>query len=176
MEIMDVMGKSGAKYSFVKIGKAFIADEPLKAKFNGKELRDWKLKLKLFDENEEILNAEQSSYLVLDGKKIIYVGYYSNSLRDRWWKKKGYFWHGDVVDNGVNNLFKENCNKDISLWISIDPYAYTKDGIKINISKFIEDDIIMSINQNQLLNKVGINLALDKKTTKPVSEILKINS
>lgn len=34
----------------------------------------------------------------------------------------------------------------------------------------------MSINQNQLLNKVGINLALDKKTTKPVSEILKINS
>ncbi len=170
METIDITGKSGAKYKFVKIGKAFFADEPLKAKFNGNDLLKWKLKLNLLVD-EDILNAEQSAYLILDSDEIIYVGYYSNSLKDRWWKKKGYFWHGEIVDNEVNKRLKENPKKDITLWISINPYAYTEDGIKVNISKFIEDDIIMS-REKGLINKVGTNLSIDKKNTKPVSEIL----
>ena len=52
-------------------------------------------------------------YEYLDSDEIIYVGYYSNSLKDRWWKKKGYFWHGEIVDNEVNKRLKENPKKDV---------------------------------------------------------------
>lgn len=167
MEIKKIKGHSGAEYSFVKIGKASLSDEPLKAKFNGKELENWKLKLDLLV--NDILNSEQSCYLVCDDDRIIYVGYYSTSFRDRWWKKNGYFWHGEVVDNAVNKLLNNEPTKNITVWLSVNPYAYTLDKIKINISKFIEDDIIMS--QPDVINTVGKN---SKGDTKPVAEILGI--
>lgn len=173
MDIKKVKGESGAEYSFVKIGKAFLSDTPLKAKFDGKELENWRLQLELLVD-DTILESEQSCYLVCDDERIIYVGYYSNSFRDRWWKKKGYFWHGEVVDNEVNRLLNADSSKNITVWLSINPYAHTIDGTKINISKFIEDDIIMS--QSGLINTVGKNLKSDKTGTRPVAEILKIET
>lgn len=182
MKIKQVKGKSGIEYNFVKIGKAYLSDTPLKKKngelpkFN-KENLTWFLKLELLVD-EEILNAEQSCYLILDEDQIIYVGYYSNSFRDRWWRKNGYFWHSDKVDNKVNELLTKNPNKNISVWLSINPYVDTiieEIKINVNISKFIEDDIIMSCSKELLLNTVGINLENDKKHTKSVAQILCIN-
>lgn len=160
-------------FTFVKVGEAFLCDKPLKNRngtpvvFKGKELKDWRLKLKLVVD-EKILDAEQSVYLVLKNNVILYVGYFSNSFRQRWWKKQGYFWHGDTLDNKVNKLVEEN---DISVWLSVNPYA---DGF--NISKLLEDEIIIKhANNGILLNTVGKNLKQDRETTLPVQQILGIN-
>lgn len=175
MEIKTVKSSGQLEYDFVKIGQAYFSDDPLTnkngklVKFDGKEIT-WNLKLKLLVD-ESILDAEQSCYLVCDGDKIIYVGYYSNSFRDRWWKKNGYFWHGEVVDKEVKKLLTENPNKNITVWLSINPYATIK-GVQINISKFIEDDLIMSYAYEGLINTVGKNLKNDKLNTKPVATIL----
>lgn len=172
MEYKEIKGHSKNIYQFVKIGEAYLDDTPLKATHNGKALENWRLKLRLLV-SEEILDAEQSCYLVFEDDTLIYIGYYSNSFRDRWWKKKGYFWHGDIVDNGVNKILQDDPTKSVTVWISIDPYAM-RDNYKINISKFIEDDIIMATSELQLLNKVGTSLKSQKEYGKPVSQILNI--
>lgn len=174
LEFKEIKGHSNNIYKFVKIGEAYLDDTPLKATFNGKELKDWRLKLRLLV-SDEILDAEQSCYLVFEEDTLIYVGYYSNSFRDRWWKKTGYFWHGDIVDNGVNKILQNDSTKSVSVWISINPYA-VRDNHKINISKFIEDDIIMATPESQLLNKVGTSLKMQKEHVKPVSQILNIDN
>lgn len=178
MEFKKVKGYSGIEYSFVKIGKAYL-DTPLRnmngsiPMFNGKELEDWRLKLKLLV-NDKILDAEQSCYLICEDEQIKYIGYYSTSFKDRWWKKDGYFWHGEIVDKNVNDLLKENPNKNITVWLSIEPYAYTKDKKEINISKYIEDDIIMTFDNKLIWNTVGKNLHLDKGHTESVIDILEL--
>ena len=86
MEIKQVKGKSGIEYNFVKIGKAYLSDMPLRKKngsipiFNGKELDDWRLKLE-FLVNDKILDAEQSCYLICDDEQIKYIGYYSTDRK-----------------------------------------------------------------------------------------------
>jgi hypothetical protein len=166
--------KEICNFNFVKVGEAYFCDEPLKKDngkpviFGGKELVDWKLKLKLVV-NKKILDAGQSVYLVFKNNDILYVGYYSNSFRQRWWKKQGYFWHGDILDNKVNELVKKG--DDISVWLSVDPY----EG-KFNISKLIEDEVIIQYMDNGiLLNKIGKNLKKDRESTLTVQEILEIN-
>lgn len=179
MHIKKVKGNSGIEYSFVKIGKACLSDTPLKKKngelpkFNGVALENWCLKLELLVD-EKILDAEQSCYLIFDDNEIKYIGYYSNSFKDRWWKKDGYFWHGEIVDKNVNDLLKKNPNKNITVWLSIEPYAYTKKGEPINISKYIEDDIIMTFDNKLIWNTVGKNLQEYKANTESVTNILKL--
>ena len=160
MEFKEVCG-----FEFVKIGEAYLSDSPLEVTFNGEPLKDWRLKLKLVV-NEDILNAEQSAYLVFNNSKLLYVGYYSNSFKKRWWKKKGYFWHGDILDNKVNKLVREE-NNDVSVWLSVDPYVG-----KFNISKLIEDEIIIEYSDKGILNTVGKSLKKDKESTFSVREIL----
>jgi hypothetical protein len=165
--------KEECGFNFVKVGEAYLSDKPLTKSngkpliFNGKELKDWRLKLKLVV-NERILDAGQSVYLVFKNSEILYVGYFSNSFKQRWWKKQGYFWHGDILDNKVNELVKEN---DISVWVSVNPY----EG-KFNISKLLEDEIIIkNMNNGILLNTVGKNLGKDREATLSVQQILEIN-
>lgn len=168
MEFREVCG-----FNFVKVGEAYLAERPLTKRnaksliFNGEELKDWRLKLKLVVD-EKILDAEQSVYLILKNSDILYVGYFSNSFKDRWWKKQGYFWHGDIVDNKVNELVKDN---DISVWLSVNPY----EG-RFNISKLLEDKIIIEhANNGILLNTVGKNLKKCRATTQTVKQILEID-
>ena len=160
MKIQKICG-----FEFVKIGEAYLSDEPLKATYNGKPLKDWRLKLRLVV-SEEILKSEQSTYLVFKDNDLLYVGYFSTSLKDRWWKKKGYFWNGEILDMKVNELVKSG--HDISLWITVNPYSQDKH----NISKVIEDKIIAEYLDKGILNKVGKSSNWYKKNTKPVKEIL----
>ena len=159
-------------FDFVKIGEAYLCDEPLKAKFDGKELENYKLALKLI--NNDLLKAEQSTYLVYVEDKLMYVGYYSGSFKTRWLREQNnnlYFWHSDNIDNQVNKLIKDN--KSVSVWLSVNPYAKTKDNELVNISKVLEDKIIME--KQPKWNTVGKDLAINKKNTKTVMEILNIN-
>ncbi|CAM3827071.1 hypothetical protein [Rheinheimera salexigens] len=161
MEFKKISG-----FDFVKIGEAYFSNKELKATHAGKSLENWKLKLKLVV-NENILNAEQSAYLVLKDNTILYVGYFSNSFKERWWKKKGYFWHGDKLDNEVNALVKSGYN--VTVWISVNPYIG-----KINISKHIEDAIIMEYADKGIINKVGKKINKNSANTLSVREILNI--
>ena len=168
---MELDLKLVENFLFVKIGKAKIVDIPLKAKGIS---NDYKLALELI--NNELINAEQSAYLVYDDKELIYAGYYSGSFKARWLReqnKQYYFWHSDNVDNEVNKLLLDNKGKNITVWLSVNPYAKTEMNQIANISKVIEDKIIMK--QQPRLNKVGKDLETNKKNTKSVIEILKIN-
>lgn len=154
-------------YKFIKIGEAVLADTPL----NAKGISDnYRLSLKLID--NEFINAEQSAYLVYEGDKLIYVGYYSGSFKARWLREQNdnfYFWHSDNVDNYVNKLLIDQTSA-VTVWLSVYPYAKIADGKDVNISKLIEDEIIMK--KQPKLNKVGKDLASNKKDTEPVQEIL----
>lgn len=177
IQYKELQGFSGNIYHFVKIAEVYLDDIPLQAIFNNKSLKDWRLKLRLLV-TDKILEAEQSCYLVYDEDFLIYVGYYSGSFKDRWWLKKGYFWHSCKLDDTINKLLKNNPSKSITVWISIDPYAI-RDNKKVNISKFIEDDIIMAISEKEdgnFLNKQGKKLKFQQKETKAVSQILEISS
>ncbi len=163
-------------FEFVKVGEAYLCDEPYKRKngkpmiYKGKEFKDWRLKLKLVV-NENILNAGQSVYLIFQNSKILYVGYFSNSFKQRWWAKQGYFWHHLIVNSTINDLVRDNTVKnDISVWLSVNPY---KD--KWNISKLLEDEIIIKHKDNGiLLNTVGKDLGKVREATFTVQEILGI--
>ncbi len=166
MKFKEVCG-----FDFVKIGEAYLCDEPLKRKngtpviIGGKELKDWRLKLKLVV-NENILNAGQSVYLVFKKKDLLYVGYFSNSFKQRWWTKQGYFWHSVMLCREVNELVSNN---DISVWLSVNPYEGN-----FNISKWLEDEIIIKYMDKGILNTTGKNLKKDREATSKVQEILKI--
>ena len=161
-------------FEFIKIGTATRNKPPLKAK-NISD--DYRLFLELID--NKFLEAGQSVYLILDEQDIIYVGYYSTSFKDRWWKKDGYFWHGDIVDNKIDKLVKKGRN--ITVWLSIDPYIRNNDG-QFNISKLLEDTLIMKYakeyknkdNNKKLINTTGKNLEKQQSETKSVIEILNI--
>jgi hypothetical protein len=152
-------------YEFIKIGQAKLSDMPIVAKGTS---GDYRLIINLID--EKFLHAEQSAYLVYVEDELIYAGYYSGSFQDRWLRKQNgqyYCWHSDKLDDEINALVKKN--KNVSVWLTINPYATLKNGEKVNISKFIEDTIIMKLKPK--LNKVGKYLEENKKNTLSVEEI-----
>ena len=169
MQFKEVCG-----FKFVKVGEAYLCDEPLQNK-NGKPvkhgkkvLKDWRIGLKI-TVDEKIWKAEQSVYLVFKNNDILYVGYFATSFKKRWWAKNGYYLHGETRKK-VNKLVK--ANNDISVWLSVNPYAG-----KLNISKCIEDEIIIKYMGNRiLLNTVGKNLKKDREATLTVQKILDIKN
>ena len=165
MQFKEVCG-----FKFVKVGEAYLCDEPLQNKngtpviVRGKEFKDWRLKLKLVV-NEKILDAGQSVYLVFKNSDLLYVGCFSNSFRQKW-TKRGYIWHRkDMI---INKLVKEN--NDISVWLSVNPYAG-----EFNITELIKDEIIIKyIDNGVLLNAARKNQKEYRKDTFPVRNILDI--
>jgi len=174
MKDIKIEKKQVCGFDFVKIGEAYLCNEPLKAKFDGKKLENYKLALKLI--NNDLLNAEQSAYLVYVEDKLMYVGYYSGSFKARWLREQNnnfYFWHSSNVDDKVNQLLNDNNSISITVWLSLEPYAKTKNNEVVNISKVIEDKII--IEKQPEWNKVGKDLIFNQKGTKSVMEILHLN-
>ncbi len=162
MQFKEVCG-----FKFVKVGEAYLCDEPLKR--GGKKLKDWRIGLKLVVD-EKIWKAEQSVYLVFKNNDVLYVGYFATSFKERWWIKNGYFLHGTRMNKKVNKLVRKN--NDISVWLSVDPY----EG-KFNISKCIEDEIIIKYRDNGiLLNIAGKKLKEYREATLPVQKILDIKN
>ena len=155
-------------FEFVKIGQAVMSDTPIIAKGTS---GNYKLAFESF--HLGFLTAEQSTYLVYEDEDLIYVGYYSGSFKDRWLRKQNdiyYFWHSDNIDDYCNKVLLEK-DRNITIWLSVDPYAKTLNDVDVNISKYLEDKIIMT--KKPKLNKVGISLEENKKNTLPVKEILK---
>lgn len=88
-------------------------------------------------------------------------------------KKGKYTWH--CKDDDMKKSIEDG-NK-LSIWLTIDPYIQTKNGKPINISKFIEDEIIMEMStngNNNDWNITGKYLKEQKSKTKSVMEILNI--
>jgi hypothetical protein len=162
-------------YKFVKIGD-IKQDIPITVPFN-KKIIEWDIAIDFIniDNKKDLLKAEQSVYLILENNNLVYTGYYSNSFKQRWGMKKGkYTWHGK--DDEMKQSIKDG-NK-LSIWLTIDPYIQTKNGKPINISKFIEDEIIMKMNKNLTANDwniTGKDLEEQKNKTIKVSEILGIS-
>lgn len=149
-------------YEFVKIGTFYNAK-----KLGTKKYPDYRLAIKLI--NDELLNAEKSTYLIIEEgnseQEIIYVGYYSHSLGHRWiYVKNGIFyaWH-QKADEYIE---KSSHVQNFSLWIITNPYATDSNEESQNISFAIEQKIIQELNPKG--NTVNKNVV----KTKSVKNIL----
>ena len=82
--------KSVDGFKFVHIANAFLSQQPLNAKFNGRDI-SWHVALDLL--YPEAAEAEQSCYLVyIDNEETpVYVGQYSGVFKDRWLKRENTF-------------------------------------------------------------------------------------
>ena len=162
---MNFNEKIVCEYDFIKIGNFYKAKQSIKAIFEGKPLENYSLAVKLID--DRFLNAEQSTYLIYKENELVYAGYYSNTLYDRWFRKQNdilYVWHGIEDKDKLKDELK-NYPEKFTMWITKDPY--NKD---VNISKAIEDIIIMK--EQPIGNKVGKDLEKQKKTSIKVTDIL----
>lgn len=128
-------------FKFLHIANAFLSQIPLKATFEGRKI-EWNGALDLL--YPEVADAEQSCYLVYldDDVKPVYVGQYTGVFKDRWLKKGKYIWHGKH-DDSIKSALK--AGRNVSIWLSVDPYAELPDGRKININKEIEQIIIEKV-------------------------------
>ncbi len=87
---------------------------------------------------DKIDGKVEQAYIVTVGDCVVYVGEFSNSLRDRWLKVDNYIWHHK--DHLIYEALTEN--KEVSLWLTNDPWIELSSGVKINISKSIEHHIL----------------------------------
>ncbi len=165
-EAMKLDRKKVCGYSFIKIGNFYKSNKPIEAKFDGKQLDNYNLAVKLID--DKFLNAEQSTYLIYKENELVYAGYYSNTLYDRWFRKQNdilYVWHGIEDKEKLKDDLRNHPEK-FSMWLTENPYSDD-----VNISKAIEDVIIMK--EQPIGNKVGKDLEEQKNGAIKVSEILK---
>ena len=160
-------------YEFIKIG-VFYEGTP---SFGTKKYKDYDLCINLI--NKELLKAGKSAYLVIQSGKptktdeIIYVGYYSQNLHQRWFYERNnllYSWHSEKLDTEIGKIVK-NGKDEISLWITTNPFS--TDGH--NISKEIEDTILLQYGEHVRLNKVGKGLK-DYTDSLTVSTILNLKN
>ncbi len=119
--------------------------------------------------NKHLLKAEKSAYLIIEETgnelKIIYAGYYSRSLEDRWiYAKKMIFFMlgnqkaGEFIEKSINV-------EKFSLWITTNPYATDSNGKLQNISCAIEQDIIQELNpKGNIVNKNAVKTRSVKNT------------
>jgi len=165
METIKVSG-----FDFIKVGKAIHCDKGIQTTYKGKPLH-WHLALDLI--HEDFADAEQSTYLVYVDNELVYVGEYSSSFEKRWLKRRRDFWHSDNIDNKVKKLVGDGKNgKDVSVWLSLDPYVIGPNNEMININKAIEQMIIEQ--HEPIWNKRGKSTGRIKPTYRKVTEIVKL--
>lgn len=100
---------------------------------------------------ENLPDKVEQAYIITVDNEVVYVGEFSNSLRDRWLKTDNYIWH-----NKDHLIYAELTRKaEVALWLTKDPYVDISGGLKINISKSIEHHILKNNNLawNQRHNK-----------------------
>jgi hypothetical protein len=124
-----------AGFKFIEVGIFYVSDEPLEAKYNGKNtLASVCIKLR----HDTFKKVGESAYILFVDEDLVYVGEYSYNLEDRWLKKGKYVWHHK--DNDILKALKEN--RRVTLWLSMNPYITIENGNSINISKSIEQEIL----------------------------------
>lgn len=153
-------------FDFLKVGYFYNNDKPLETR-NGEK---YHLCINFIDEQMPLLG--ESAYVVMVGDEIKYVGEYLYNLKDRWLRKDIYSWH-----HADKHIPKElDHNRDVTLWVSINPYIKIANDKEINISKSIEQEILKQ-HEGQLWNKRGNpqnNAEWIKKNCKRLHEILNV--
>lgn len=134
MVVMELEG-----YQFVKVATAYFCDEGIHPRFNGEPIH-WCVALDVI--TPEVLSAEQSAYMVLVGEDSspVYIGQYSQTFERRWLKSKKYVWHSENVDMKIKGAL--DAGKEVTVWLSLNPYARTIDGRILNVNKAIEQLLI----------------------------------
>ena len=127
--------KKVAGFSFIKIGKFYNNEESIPVKYEGKNI-DITLSLNLF--NDEFKKIGESAYLIFSDNDLMYVGEYSFNLKDRWLRNGEYVWHHK--DRKILDALNEN--KNVTLWITLNPYIKIDKDFTINISKSIEREVL----------------------------------
>jgi hypothetical protein len=133
-------------FEFVKVGNFYINNQPLEITYKGK--KD-KVSISLGLINEQFKNADESAYLICSEDELVYVGEFSYNLEDRWLRKKVYVWHhkDELIEQEILK------NKNVSLWLIVNPFVQISDNTSINISKSIEQEILKK--KKPLWNKRG---------------------
>lgn len=140
MKNIDIEG-----FSFAYVGDFFINPirSPKKYKWSDKGVKyhDHITTCIRFIE-DGLDKKEELAYIVTVNRKVVYVGEFSHSFRDRWLKTDNYIWHHKdyLIHEELSN------KKKVSLWFVIDPYMERSSGVKINVSKSIEHHILKNIN------------------------------
>lgn len=143
-------------FEFVKVATFDVSENPYTFT-NNKKVITWHTPTRVNFINQSFIEAECSTYLVIAGteyreKDILYVGVYTNNLKKRWLRlnksdgnKEWITWHGDRIDNGLNEILKRPKGKpnEISLWLTVNPYLSSDIG-PINISCSIEQLFLQS--------------------------------
>lgn len=124
-------------FEFIKLGDVYLSDTPLKATHNGNTF-DWYLSLKATD--DRLLDAGESAYLVYFDDELVYIGEYSTTFAKRWLREKKYLWHSDTIDNNAKEAVLQG--KQVTVWITKDPYVTTTCGREFNVSKVIEHQLL----------------------------------
>jgi|SRR5690554_5771671 len=134
MDIRDLEG-----YQFLKVATACFCEEGIRPIFDGNDIH-WRVALDIIF--PETLSAEQSVYLVFVGEDSdpVYVGQYSETFEKRWLKAKKYVWHSENVDMKIKGALE--AGKEVTVWLSLNPYVKTTDGRVLNVNKAIEQLLI----------------------------------
>lgn len=142
-------------FEFVKIATFEVSDNPYTFKINEKVITS-QTPTRVNFVNQSFLKAECSTYLVVAGteykeKDILYVGVFTNSLKQRWLRlnrgsdfNEWVSWHGDKVDSKIKLLNRTKGKPpEISLWLTVNPYIESDIG-PVNISHSIEQVFLRS--------------------------------
>jgi len=120
--------KKIAGFSFIKIGKFYNNKKPIFVKYEGK---DTPITLSLYLINDEFKKIGESAYLIFSDNQLMYVGEYSFNLKDRWLRNGEYVWHHK--DKNISDALNEK--KNVTFWITLNPYIKIDKDTTINISK-----------------------------------------
>ena len=141
--------KQFLNFEFTKVGTFYLGGSAYKSKNH-----NWQSPTQIKFMNDGIVNAECSTYLVCFGEQykqehILYVGEYTNSLKQRWLRKHNsstinekqwVSWHSDNLDNNLNKLLKV-VSEQLSI-TDVDWDAKTaqkKEAIHENISRMLSE-------------------------------------
>lgn len=132
--------KEYSGFSFIHAGDFFVNDIKSIKKYKWGDANDThdNLSTCIKFSKEHLDQKIEQAYIVTVGETVVYVGEFSNSLRDRWLKVDNYIWH-----HKDHLIFEAlTLKKDVSLWLVNDPWVETPSGLKINIAKSIEHHIL----------------------------------
>ncbi|NVJ69671.1 MAG: hypothetical protein HWE08_04915 [Alphaproteobacteria bacterium] len=173
-------------FEFVKVAVFDLSEHPYTYIKNQKTKTEntWATPTRINFFDEAYVDAGQSAYLVCGGTEyqpedILYVGEYSASLKERWLRlhaqgevREWLVWHSDNLADGLNRLLKDEPDREISLWLTVDPFVEGPSG-KINISYTIEQAFLQQKAQEYPLrfNKKGRTKAVAPTVAEIIADL-----
>lgn len=127
-------------FTFIHAGNFFInkIKSPKKYKWGDKNNTHDHISTCIEFSLEKLDKKTEQAYIITVEGIVVYAGEFSNSFRDRWLKIDNYIWHHK--DHLIHQALIEE--KEVSLWLTNNPWIETPSGLKLNISKSIEHHIL----------------------------------